>query len=182
MFNLLFIFIFVLTTNNFLNSAEKKPEISRKREHARQQAQSKDDFCITPIPSKTHPRKSVISLPYSISPVIPEDNLPTQDNVLRCSAPVLVNPAEIVPGDLSKRSLSEGTPKKTNYFKRKKSNSKKPQIPALAPIAEKPEHGLLAATRNLNIDLIKFYLSSNSFNPNKPRDQFGNTAFHIIAA
>jgi hypothetical protein len=117
--------------------------------------------------------------------------------MLRRSAPVLNNTPQIVPDDLSTRSLSEGSvvdqnaQKNMNKDKRKKSNplsfkkfnSKKPPKTApLAPIAEKREHALLVATRNLNIDSIKFHLSFNTFNPNKPRDEFGNTAFHIIAA
>lgn len=194
MFNLLFIFIFALISHNFVNGAQEK-KISRKKEHTRQLAvESKDDLCITPIPVKTHPRKSVISLPYGIQPVT-EDNLSTQDNALRRSAPILNNLEKIAPDDLSKRSLSEGsamnfTPS-TNSEKRRKSNplsfkqfsgKKTPKTIPLAPISETFEHGFLSATRNLNIDLIKFYLSSNSFNPNKPRDEFGNTAFHIIAA
>lgn len=192
MFNLLFISIFALFTNNVLNGAENK-EISRVKEHKRQLAQqSKDDFCITPIPPKIHSRKSVISLPYSISPITTEDNLSTQDNLLRRSAPVLNNSPQIVHDTLSTKSLSDSNvntsknddkkKKKSGYSPLKIRHKKKLSPTPLAPIAEKAEHGLLTGARDLRIDLVKFYLSINTFNPNKPRDQFGNTAFHIIAA
>ena len=60
---------------------------------------------------------------------------------------------------------------------RKRSSS----LPPVREI-EEAEHGFISATRTLNVSLIQFYLSGNSFNPNRFRDnKCGNTVLHIIA-
>jgi len=198
MFYAIALFSFILSCNSFLNSAQQqlssgtKPEQKRVHAHQRtayahQRSDSKDDFCIKPksqptdINNDESKKRRALSTSYNVSPV--SEN-PLQSKQSR-SAPIHSSP--IVTENFPTKSLSDSSvnpsnKKKHGYSPLNIRSKKKTSPTTLAPIAEKLEHGLLTATRNLNIDLIKFYLSGSSFNPNKPKDRLGNTAFHIIAA